>query len=111
MSLLISTLFSIKMLTYIKELMLTTFVPLFIHIYYTNTQKNSVTDRPKCIRRKKADTCHIVRNTSIKGGKRSPNHHKCDFKSKTQMLPEKQMHTKRKKYRAIVFSVLKLREN
>lgn len=49
--------------------MVTTLIPLYIHIYYTNTQKNSVTDRPKCIRKRKADTCHVVTDISIKGGK------------------------------------------
>lgn len=94
-SLFSSTLSSIKMLTYMKKI--DAYYPWsFIYTYNTNTQKNSVTDRPKCIRRKKADTCHLVKNTSFKGGKRSPKHHKCDFKSKTQMPPEKRVHTNRK---------------
>lgn len=81
-----------------------------IYIYITQTlRKKSVTDRPKCIRKGKADTCHVVKTPVLKGGwgGRSPKHN-YDFKSKTQMLPEKQTHAKRKKYSATVSSVLEL---
>lgn len=38
----------------------------YTRICYTITKKNSVTGRPKYIRRRKADTCH-VKNASING--------------------------------------------